>query len=110
MKENYIIKQTENNAWAIIDEENEQVVNVITKDIVIEYCKIEFEEKCTECMSADIVLDSVWFNVDDDYDLEFIDNHCPEFKKFVAWFNYICVDYCAKEIVAIYKQELLNFE
>lgn len=38
MNENYAIKQTEENTWVIFDE-NEEVVDTITKDIVVDYCK-----------------------------------------------------------------------
>lgn len=36
--------------------------------------------------------------------------HCQEFEKFLTWFDYICIEYLAKEMVAFYKQRLLNFE
>lgn len=109
MSKDYIIKQTDENTWVIINE-NEEVVNTITKDTVINYCKREFEDNHVECMSAEIMIDSVWWYLEDDYNLEFVDNYCQEFDKFLAWFDYIVVEYLAQEIVALYKQRLLNWE
>lgn len=109
MNREYIVKQTEENTWVIINE-NEKVVNTITKDTVIDYCKREFEDNHVECVSAEVMIDSVWWNLEYDYNLEFVDNYCQEFDKFLAWFDYTCIEYHSKEIVAIYKQRLLNFE
>ena len=110
MSKEFIVKQTEENTWVIIDDESGEVVNTITKDTLINYCKNEFEDHNTECISADIMIDGVWWNVEDDYNLDFVDNYCQEFEKFLAWFDYICIEYLTKEIVAFYKQRLLNFE
>lgn len=109
MSKNYIIKQTEENTWVVIDE-NGEVVDTITKDIVINYCKRECEENDTDYMSSDGITDSAWYYIDMDYNLECVDNYCQEYDKFLAWFDYTCVEYLAKEIVAFYKQRLLNFE
>ena len=40
MNKNYVIKQMEENTWVILDE-NEEVVNTITKDMIVNYCKNE---------------------------------------------------------------------
>ena len=110
MNREYIIKQTEENTWVVVNEENGAIINIITKDTVIDYCKREFEDNHVECMSAEVMIDSVWWYLEDDYNLEFVDNYCQEFDKFLAWFDYTCIEYHSKEIVAIYKQRLLNFE
>ncbi len=107
---NRIIKQTDENTWLIIDNESGEIINTITKDVVIDYCKRECEENNTDYMSSDGITDSVWYYIDMEYDLEFVDNYCQEYDKFLAWFDYTCVEYLAKEIVAFYKQRLLNFE
>lgn len=107
MNENYAIKQTEENTWVVLDE-NEEVINTITKDIVVDYCEKENDE--IEELIHDVLIDSVWMEIGDDFNLDLIDNHCQDWDKFVAWFEYICVEYFSNEIVAVYKQRLLNFE
>lgn len=110
MNKNYAIKQTEENTWVVLDE-NEEIVNTITKDIVVDYCKKECDEtEEIEDLSHDILIDCVWFNLEDDYNLDWVDNYCQDFDKFIAWFEYICVEYFSNEITAIYKQRLLDFE
>ena len=106
MNENYAIKQTEENTWVVLNE-NEEVINTITKDIVVDYCKKEKEE--IEVI-YDVLIDYIWYELEDDYNLDWIDNDCQDFDKFIAWYEYICVEYFSQEIVAIYKQRLLNFE
>ena len=110
MNKNLIIQQHEENAWLIIDSDSGEVENIITKDEIIEYCKRECEKNNTDYMSSDGITDTVWYYINMDYNLEYVDNYCQEFDKFLAWFDYICVEYLAKEIVAFYKQRLLNFE
>lgn len=110
MSRDYIIKQTDENTWIIIDEENEKIVDTITKDIIINYCKHECDTVDTDYMSADQITESAWWSLDDDYGMELVDNYCEEFDKFLAWFDYVCVEYLAKEMVAFYKQKLLDFE
>lgn len=109
MKENYIIKQTDENTWTVLNE-NEEVVKTITKDIIVNCCKNECEDIDTHYLSMDSVVDSAWWDTYYKYDLDFVDNSCQEYDKFLAWFDYICVEYLAKEIVAFHKQRLLNFE
>lgn len=110
MYKDYIIKQTDENTWVIIDEEDGKVIDTITKDIVINYCKHECEDNNTDHMSADGMTENVWWNLDNDYGMDLVDNYCQEFDKFLAWFDYTCIEYLAKEIVAFYKQRLLDFE
>ena len=109
MNRTHIVKQTEENTWVVIDE-NREVADTITKDIVVNYCKSEFEDNRVECISAEVMIDNVWWNLEYDYNLEFVDNYCQEFDKFLAWFDYTCIEYHSKEILAIYKQRLLDFE
>ena len=109
MNENYAIKQTEENTWVVLDE-NEEVVDTITKDIIVDYCKKECDETDIAYTSADGIIDSVWSDLEDDFNLDWIDIYCQDFDKFIAWFNYVCVEYLAQEITAIYKQRLLDFE
>ena len=106
MNENYAIKQTEENTWVVLNE-NEEVINTITKDIVVDYCK---ENEEIEELIHDVLIDYIWYELEDDYNLDWIDNDCQDFDKFIAWYEYICVEYFSQEIVAIYKQRLLNFE
>ena len=109
MNREYIIKETSENVWEIMDE-NGNIIRAITKDIVINYCKRECENNNTDHMSADGIIDTVWYYIDIDYNLELVDNYCQEFDKFLAWFDYTCIEYLTKEIVAFYKQRLLDFE
>lgn len=104
---NCILKQTDENTWVIINE-NEEVIDIITKDIVIDYCKEECED--SDCLCAEVMTDSVWLYMDDNHNLELVDRYCQDWDKFTAWFEYTCIEYIAKEIVAIYKQRLLDFE
>lgn len=107
MKENYAIKQTEENTWVVLNE-NAEVINTITKDIVVDYCKKNNEEIAD--LIHDILIDYVWIELEDNYNLDWIDNSCQDWDKFSAWFEYVCVEYFSEEIVAIYKERLLNFE
>lgn len=106
----FIIQQHEENAWLIINADSGEIKDIITKDTIVEYCKRECEQNDTDYMSSDGITDSVWYYLDIDYNLERVDNYCEEFDKFLAWFDYVCVEYLAKELVAFYKQRLLNFE
>lgn len=103
------LRQIEENAWTIINEE-EEIVDTITKDTVIDYCKRECEYNETCSFSAEIMTDSIWWYINDEHNLELVDNYCQEWDKFIAWFNYVCIEYLAQEITAIYKQRLLDFE
>ena len=109
MNENYVIKQTEENTWVILDE-NKGVVDTITKDIVVDYCKKECDETGIPYTSADGIIDYVWSDLEDNFNLDWIDNYCQVYDKFIAWFAYVCVEYLAQEIIAIYKERLLDFE
>lgn len=109
MNKNYAIKQTEENTWVVLDE-NEEVVDTITKDIVVDYCKKECDETDTTFTSADGIIDSIWWYINAEYNLQDANNYREDFGKFIAWFEYICVEYLAQEITAIYKQRLLDFE
>ena len=82
----------------------------VTKDSVIKYCKEKCEDIDTCSFSAEIMIDSIWWRIDDEYDLEFVDADCREWEKFTTWFDYVCVEYLAQELVALYKQRLLYFE
>lgn len=110
MDKDYIIKQTAENTWVIIDDESGEIIDTITKDTVINYCKRECEDSDTCSFSAEIMTDSVWWYINDNHNLEFVDNYCQEWDKFTAWFDYVCIEYLAQEIVGIYKQRLLDFE
>lgn len=109
MNRTHIVKQMDENIWFILNEEGE-FVNAITRSVVITYCENECENNNTDHMSADGIIDSVWYYLDIDYNLELVDNYCQEFDKFLAWFDYTCIEYLAKEMVAFYKQRLLDFE
>lgn len=109
MEENYIIKQTEENTFVVLNE-NGEVVEIITKDTVVNYCKRECEVSDTCYVSADMMVDSVWYLIDNNLNLELVDHYCQDWDKFTTWFDYICVEYLAQEIVGIYKQRLLDFE
>ena len=109
MNREYIVKETSENVWEIMDE-NGNIIRAITKDTVINYCKRECDAVDTDHMSADGITESVWWSLNDDYGMDLVDNYCQEFDKFFAWFNYTCIEYLAKEIVAFYKQRLLDFE
>ena len=109
MNNEYIIKETSKNVWEIMDE-NGNIIRAITKENIQGYCLTECEKHDITYFSADIMIDSIWWNVHDYYNLELIDNYCEEFDKFLAWFDYTCVEYLAKEMVAFYKQRLLDFE
>lgn len=108
MNREYIIKETSENVWQIMDE-NGNIIRAITKDTIGKYCKKECEY--SESISCDEeMINQVWWYVLDDYDLDLVDNYCPEWEKFTTWFDYVCVEYFAQELVALYKQRLLYFE
>lgn len=101
------LKQTEENIWTILNEKKE-VVDTITKDTVINYCKQELEENIIESLSPDTIIDTVWWEISDDYNLDLLDNYYQYWESFTAWFDYVCVEYFANEITFIYKQRLLK--
>lgn len=92
MKEIYIIQETDENTWSIMNE-NGEVVNTITKDIIVNYCKSEYESNGSDCLEIEIIIDSVWWNVEDDYNLELIDAECQYWSEFLTWFDNICAEY-----------------
>lgn len=106
----YIIKQHEENTWFIVNDDTGEVVNIITKDTVVDYCKREYDNVDTDYVGEDGIINSAWFDLDNDYHIDLVDYDCEELDKFVAWFDYICVEYFANEIVKEYKQRLLDFE
>lgn len=101
------LKQTEENIWTISNEKNE-VVNTITKDTIINYCEKELEENFIESLSPDTIINSVWLKITDNYNLDLLDNYYQYWDKFSVWFDYVCVEYFANEIIVIYKQRLLR--
>ena len=103
MSKNYVIQEREENTWVVLNE-NEEVIDTITKDIVVNYCKKECDGTDITYTSADGIIDYVWSDLDDDFNLDWVDNYCQDFDKFIAWFYYVCVEYLAQEIIAIYKQ------
>lgn len=109
MNRDYIIKQTDENTWVITDEENGKTIHTITKDTLVNYCKREWENN-SDHMSSSGMIDNVWYYMNYDYDWDLVNHYCQEYDKFLAWFDYICADCIAKEIVAFYKQRLLDFE
>lgn len=103
----YIVKQHEENTWLIINDENGEVVNIITKDDIVECCEYSYEDY------GDSILDLVCHvRSEIIYNLDYhgLNHHCEEFDKFSAWFDYICIEYFARKIVAYYKQRLVDFE
>ena len=89
----------------------EQTVSAYTNHTSeINECKKECDETDIPYTSADGIIDSVWSDLEDDFNLDWIDIYCQDFDKFIAWFNYVCVEYFSQEIIAIYKQRLLDFE
>lgn len=106
----YIIKQHEENTWLIINAENGEIVNTITKDTIIEYCEGVYDDVDTDFAGENGIIASVWFYLDDDYNIDLVDYDCEELDKFVAWFDYICVEYFTNKVLAEYKQRLLRFE
>lgn len=105
----YAIVSDGKDTWHIINE-NEKVIDTITKDTIINYCKREIELSDICYVSSEIMTDSVWWYMEDNHNLELVDHYCQEWDKFTAWFDYVCIEYLAQEIVAIYKQRLLDFE
>ena len=105
-----IIQQHEENAWLIIDSDNGSIKDIITKDDIVEYCKRECEMADIVYMCVDGIVEGVWWEINDKYDLELVDNYCEEFEKFCKWFDFICVEYLTNELITYYKQRLLNFE
>ena len=105
-----IIQQHEENAWLIINSDSGEIENIITKDEVVEYCKRQCETINTDYVSADEMIEAIWYNLTNAYGLEDVDCYCDEFDKFTTWFEYVCVEYFANELIASYKQRLLDFE
>lgn len=109
MDRNYTVKQIDENTWVILDED-ENVVNTITKEDVLQFCKREYNDYSDYCASAEGIIDGIWWEVHDYYNLINLDNYCAEFDKFSAWFDYVCIEYSTQELLNYYKQRLLDFE
>ena len=98
------------NAWCVVDE-NEDDKSIISNADIEKVCEHICNKDCIKEYGAEGFVERVWE--------EFRDNYCPgiedyiyteNWDKFIAWFDYICVDYLTKEIVGFYKQRLLDFE
>ena len=62
-------------------------------------------------MCADSMTDEIWlYIVKNNNDIQFVDIYSIEYQKFLTWMDYISIECLAKEIVARYKQRLLDFE
>ena len=105
----YGVVQIEENTWHMIGGDGE-IIKTITKDTVVNYCKKECEDSDIECISAETIIDNVWWSLNDDSNIGLIDCFCQYWDKFLAWYRYVCVEYLAQEITAIYKQRLDDFE
>ena len=105
----YVIIEKGQNEWAIVNE-NKTVIDTITKDTITNRCERKLGNNHIEYMSADGLIDDVWWEIQDEYDLEFVNDRYQEWEKFCAWFDYVVVEYLAQELVALYKQRLLYFE
>ena len=109
MNKDYIIKETDENTWEVIDTETGKTEHTITKEDIVDKCKIEYEEEKNN-ISEEYFIDCVWWWIDEKYTLELVDNYCQDWDKFCAWFDYVCVEYFANELIATYKQRLHHFE
>ena len=105
----YIIIEKGQNEWLIVDKDK-TIIDTITKDIIINHCERKLGNNHIEYANADSFIDDIWWEIQDEYDLEFVDDRYQEWEKFCAWFDYVVVEYLAQELVALYKQRLLYFE
>lgn len=102
-----IIQQHEENAWLVINADTGEIEDIITKDNVVEYCKLTYEY-CDDNM--EYFIDNVWGEIGKNHTQGLLNHYCEEFDKFCAWLNFVCVEYFANEMVTSYKQRLLDFE
>lgn len=107
----YAIIEKGQNEWAIIDE-NEEVVNTITKDIIVEICKRELERCHLDVLAIEVFIENVWYllNKGDNIIYNQVNTYTDDYEKFYAWFDYVCAECFGNEITSYFKQRLLDFE
>lgn len=101
-----IVKQHKQDIWLFIDANSNYVMEVITKDDIIEYCKRELRDTDISTMCADILIENVWYYIQQELCR---DNMTLQgFSKFSTWFDYVCVECFSNELVShYYKNRLL---
>lgn len=82
----YIVKQHEENTQLIINEDTGEVVNIITKDTVIDYCKREYDTVDTDYMSGYGIIENAWFDLCNDYPMDFVDDFAMNLISFLLGF------------------------
>ena len=102
------LRQIEENTWVIINEE-EEVIDTITKDTIIDYCKTKYEDDDINFAYIDDITSDIFLLLIKEHNMKSV-VYSMEYEKFVTWFVYTCVEYFSNEIVAAYKQRLLDFE
>lgn len=102
-----VIQQHEENVWFLINTDNGEIENIVTKNGVIEYCESIYEYYG---YNIEHFLDHARDKVKNDLDANGLDHYCEEYDKFAAWLDYVCAEYLLNRKLEIYKQRLLDFE
>lgn len=107
----YAIIEKGQNEWAIIDE-NENVVDIITKDTIVQICERELERCYLDVLDIETLIDNVWYllNKGDNIVYNQVNTDTEDYEKFCAWFDYVCAECFGNGIINYFKQRLFNFE
>lgn len=98
------------NAWYVVDE-NENENTMISNADIEKICEHICNKDCIEEYGVEEFVERVWEEFRGNYFPDIMDyTYTENWDKFSAWFDYTCVEYLTKEIVAFYKQRLLDFE
>lgn len=107
----YAIIEKGQNEWAIINE-NEEVVDTITKDTIVKICDRELERCYLDVLDIETFIDNVWYllNKGDNIVYNQVNTDTEDYDKFCAWFDYVCAECLGNGIANYFKQRLLNYE
>jgi hypothetical protein len=107
----YAIIEKGQNEWTIIDE-NENVIEIITKDTIVPICERELERCHLDVLDIEVFIENVWYllNKGDNIIYNQVNTDTEYYEKFCAWFDYICAESFGNGIMNYFKQRLLDFE
>ena len=107
----YAIIEKGQNEWDIINE-NEEIVDTITKDKIVKICERELKRCYLDVLDMANFIENVLYllNKGDNIIYNQVNTCTDDYEKFYAWFEYVCAECFGNGITSFYKQRLLDFE
>ena len=104
----YKLKKQNESTWLVVDTSNNNVVDTITKEMIVERC--EMKDINVDIINVDDFTFLVWsYFCDNNKELvRATDIYYIECDKFFAWFDYICTEYMTTKILSWYKERYQN--